>query len=80
VFLNRFSNVSSTSKLFFNIKHVPLFSSPLKKLFVVDYKREKKKKNQSLSADPCAASTLSKDRDANQDLLHIIAFIRQISC
>jgi len=48
VFLNRLSNVSSTRRLFCNIKHVPLFSSPLKKLFIVDYKRGEK--NQSLSA------------------------------
>lgn len=81
MFLNCFSNVSSTSRLFFNIKHVLLFSSPLKKLFIVGYKRgEKKKINQSLFVDPCAASTLSKDKDANQDLPSIIAFIRQISC
>lgn len=79
MFLNCFSDVSSTSRLFFDIKHVPLFSSPLKKLFIVDYKR-KRKINLSLFADPCAASTLSKDKDANQDLPGIIAFIRQISC
>lgn len=39
MFLNCFSDVSSTGRLFFSIKHVPFFSSPLKKLFIVDYKR-----------------------------------------
>lgn len=78
MFLNCFSSVSSTRRLFCNIKHVPLFSSPLKKLFIVDYKRGKKI-NICLFADPCAASTLPKDKDANQDLPSIIAFRRQIT-